>query len=275
MTLRDHCFGNLLAVATPKGETVEEMPGGGRTAMLSRPDTGSGQRGSASRVRSVVVDDAELIHFAVRALLSALPGYSLVASARSVGAGEALVRRARPDLLICEADIGGESGIRLCRWVRQASPATRVVILTGRDEPLLAQSALAAGAHGYLLKDSAPADLASCLEEAAAGLRVLDPRLGRARRHDHRTDPADEFGLSRREHEVLTEMLAGLDNKTIAERLHISEDTVKSHVKAIFRKLGARDRAHAVALALGTAAVPDRLLRPVPRIPAQRRVSGR
>jgi hypothetical protein len=70
-------------------------------------------------------------------------------------------------------------------------------------------------------------------------------------------------------------MLAGLDNKSIAERLCISEDTVKSHVKAIFRKLGARDRAHAVTLALGTAAMPGQLLRPVPRIPAQRRVPDR
>ncbi len=251
------------------------MPGGVRTATLSRQDAGGGQRAQACLVRSVVVDDAELIHFAVRALLSALPGYSLIASARSVGAGEQLIHRTRPDLLICEADIGGESGIGLCRWVRQACPATAVVILTGRDEPLVAQSALAAGAQGYLLKDSAPADLTSYLEEAVAGLRVLDPRLGRARRHDHRTDPTDEFGLSRREHEVLSEMLAGFDNKTIAERLCISEDTVKSHVKAIFRKLGARDRTHAVALALGTAGVPDRLLRPVPRIPAQRRVTGR
>jgi DNA-binding NarL/FixJ family response regulator len=251
------------------------MPGGGHAAMLPRQTTGAGQQRRVGLVRAVIVDDAELMHVAVRALLSSVPGYSLVASARSVGAGEQLVRRVRPDLLICDADIAGESGLGLCRWVRQVSPATSVAILTSRDEPLLAQSALAAGAHGYLLKDSAPEDLVSYLEEAAAGLRVLDQRLGRTRRSDHRTDPTDEFGLSRREREVLGEMLAGLANKRIAERLCISEDTVKSHVKAIFRKLGARDRAHAVALALGTAAVPGQLLRPVPPIPAQRRGTDR
>jgi DNA-binding NarL/FixJ family response regulator len=251
------------------------MPGGGHAATLPRQTTGAGQQRPVGLVRAVIVDDAELMHVAVRALLSSVPGYSLVASARSVGAGEQLVRRVRPDLLICDADIAGESGLGLCRWVRQVSPATCVAILTSRDEPLLAQSALAAGAHGYLLKDSAPEDLVSYLEEAAAGLRVLDQRLGRTRRSDHRTDPTDEFGLSRREREVLGEMLAGLANKRIAERLCISEDTVKSHVKAIFRKLGARDRAHAVALALGTAAVPGQLLRPVPPIPAQRRGTDR
>lgn len=246
------------------------MPGGGRAATLSRETAGTGRQLRAGLVRTVAVDEAELMHYAVRALLSAIPGYSVVASARSVGAGEELVRRVRPDLLICDTDIAGESGIGLCRRVRQASPATFVAILTSRDEPLLAQSALAAGAHGYLLKDSAPEDLGSYLEDAAAGLRVLDQRLGRARRHDLRTDPADDFGLSRREREVLGEMLAGLANKRIAERLCISEDTVKSHVKAIFRKLGARDRAHAVTLALGTATVPGQILHPVPQIPAQR-----
>jgi DNA-binding NarL/FixJ family response regulator len=251
------------------------MPGGGRTATLSRQTVGAGQQLAIGLVRAVLVDDAELMHLAVRALLSSVPGYGLVGSARSVGAGEQLVRRVRPDLLICDADIAGESGLGLCRWVRQASPATCVAILTGRDEPLLAQSALAAGAHGYLLKDSAPDDLVSYLEEAAAGLRVLDQRLGRTRRSDHRADPADEFGLSRREREVLGEMLGGLGNKGIAERLCISEDTVRSHVKAIFRKLGARDRAHAVALGLGTAAMPGRLLRAVPRIPARRLSAGR
>jgi DNA-binding NarL/FixJ family response regulator len=253
---------------------VDQMRGGGRTVTLARHGTVAG-RPAAAMVRAVVVDEAELMHFAVRALLSTVPGYTMVASASSVSDGEQLVRRVRPELLICDADIAGESGIGLCRWVRQASPATCVAILTSRDEPLLAQSALAAGAHGYLLKDSAPQDLAAYLHEVAAGLRVLDQRLGRSRPGDHRTDATGEFGLSRREREVLAEVLAGLDNKRIAERLCISEDTVKSHVKAIFRKLGARDRAHAVALALGTAAVPGRHLYPAAQVPARRRAGGR
>jgi DNA-binding NarL/FixJ family response regulator len=253
---------------------VDQMPGGARTVTLARHGGVAG-RPAAGLVRTVVVDEAELMHFALRALLSTVPGYTLVASARSVGDAEQLIRRVRPDLLICDVDIAGESGIGLCRWVRQASPATSVAILTSRDEPLLAQSALAAGAHGYLLKDSAPEDLAAYLDEVAAGMRVLDQRLGRSRLGEHRTDPTDEFGLSRREREVLGEVLAGLDNKRIADRLCISEDTVKSHVKAIFRKLGARDRAHAVALALGTAAVVGQRLYPAPQIPAPRRVVSR
>jgi DNA-binding NarL/FixJ family response regulator len=172
---------------------VDKMPGEDQAAPCPRV-VGPGQRWQAGRVRALVVDDAVVdgaaVHAAVRRLLSDEPGYSLIGSARSVSAGEHLARRVRPRLLICEADIAGHSGIGLCRRVRQACPAIRVAILTGRDEPLLAQSAFAAGAHGYLLKDSAPDDLAGYLDDAAAGLRVLDPRLGRTRRASHPTAPA-------------------------------------------------------------------------------------
>jgi DNA-binding NarL/FixJ family response regulator len=188
---------------------VAQTPGDGGVGMLPRRRAGTAQPPALGLVRpvvmdavvmdaevvdAVVVDEAELIHFAVRALLAATSGFGVVAAARSVGAGKQLVRRLRPGLLICDADIAGESGIGLCQWVRQVSPATRVAILTSRDEPLLAQSALAAGAYGYLLKDSAPQDLAGYLEEAAAGLRVLDQRLGRAARPQaSRAGPADEL----------------------------------------------------------------------------------
>jgi DNA-binding NarL/FixJ family response regulator len=159
-----------------------------------------------------------------------------------------------PAVLICDTDIGGESGLDLCRWTRRVSAITHVVILTGRDEPRLARSALAAGAVGYLLKDTAPAILTGSLDSVMAGSVVVDARLGKSRRA---TLPvADGIGCSRRESDVLAELLNGLDNKSIAGRLCISEETVKSHLKAIFRKLGARDRAHAIALVLSAVSTP-------------------
>jgi DNA-binding NarL/FixJ family response regulator len=189
---------------------VEQAPGHGRVGTLSRRTASTAQPPALGLLRpavlvdpvvvdpvvvdTVVVDGAELIHFAVRTLLAAAPGFGVVAAARSVGAGQQLVRRLQPGLLICDTDIAGESGIGLCQRARQVSPATRVALLTSRDEPLLAQSALAAGAYGYLLKDSAPQDLVGYLEEAAAGLRVLDQRLGRAARPQaRRAGPADEL----------------------------------------------------------------------------------
>jgi len=227
--------------------------GGNGTATLSRLAGRTDGRGRAGLCHVVIADDSPLMHLAVRSMLAGAPGLAVVAAASTVPAAEQLVQRVRPELLICDTSIGGDSGVALCRWTRQASPATAVVMLTSRDEPLLVQSALAAGAAGYLLKDS-PADaLLAALCRTAAGGTELDERLGSQRHRSEAADCVAELGLSRREREVLDELMLGLDNKAIAIRLCISEDTVKSHVKAIFRKLGARDRAHAVALALGSA----------------------
>jgi DNA-binding NarL/FixJ family response regulator len=216
-----------------------------------------------SGVSSVVLaDQAVLMHIAMRALLGVNAGYSIIAAASTVAATEQLVSRARPRLLICDINIGGESGLDLCRWARRVSPPTRVAILTSRDEPLLAKSAIGAGATGYLLKDTAPDVLIASLDKVTGGQVVVDARLGTSREASRAINPAVEIGFSRREREVTAELVAGLNNKSIANRLCISEDTVKSHMKAIFRKLGARDRAHAVAVVLGAAmpAIP-----PVPR----------
>jgi DNA-binding NarL/FixJ family response regulator len=249
-------------------------------ATLTRPDgPASATAGSASRhnataglIHVVLADDSPLMHLAIRSMLGNAPAYVLQGAASTVAMAEQLIQRVRPGLLIAETTIAGESGIGLCRWSRQASTTTAVVILTTRDEPLLVQSALAAGASGYLLKSSPAESIMNGLRDAVAGMRVLDDRLGQPRCQPAAASLAAELGLSRREREVLEELMLGLGNKAIATRLCISEDTVKTHVKAIFRKLGARDRAHAVALALGSAPYGDVALAvpglPRPRVPS-------
>jgi DNA-binding NarL/FixJ family response regulator len=228
-------------------------------------------------VRVVHVDDSPLMQLAIRAVLATMHGFVVAAAAGTVTEAEQLILRTRPDLLICDTDLAGECGISLCRWTRRASPRTASVILSARDDHQLAMTALAAGATGYLLKGTPPEELMSYLRQAACGMQVLDDRLGRSARSPQEPDRIADFGLSRREREVLEELLHGLGNRAIAKLLCISEDTVKSHVKAIFRKLGARDRGHAIALALGTAAPSepagypggpvDGLMVPLPRHP--------
>jgi DNA-binding NarL/FixJ family response regulator len=220
-----------------------------------RPPTGQVIGTRPRLIQVVLADEAPLMHLAIRSVLAAIPGYSLTASAGCLAEAEQFVLRVSPELLITDVDLAGDSGVGLCRWTRQVSPRTAVIILTGRDEPVLVQSALRAGAAGYLLKASSPEMLIGYIRQVMDGVRVLDDRLGSARHVSMNRDTIAEAGLSRREREVLDEVRAGLDNKAIAGRLCISEDTVKSHVKAIFRKLGARDRAHAVALAAGTATI--------------------
>jgi DNA-binding NarL/FixJ family response regulator len=190
---------------------------------------------------------------ALRALFAANRQYSVVGAAETVSAAEQLVGRVRPSMLICDVDLVGEAELDLCWWTARVSSATRVVFLTSRDAPRLADSAIAAGAAGYLLKDTAPEVIAASLDRVAAGEVVIDTRLGASRAASRPVAALLGGDFSRREGEVLTELARGLDNKSIAGQLCISEETVKSHMKAIFRKLGARDRAHAVALALGAA----------------------
>ncbi len=138
-------------------------------------------------MRVVVADESPLMHLAVRSMLSAAPGYALAAAASSVAEAEQLIMRTQPELLISDVDLAGESGIGLCRWTRQSSPATAAVILTSRDEPLLVQSAIAAGVSGYLLKASPPESVMANLRWVAEGKQVLDQRLGRIRHEQRET----------------------------------------------------------------------------------------
>ncbi|GII96263.1 LuxR C-terminal-related transcriptional regulator [Sinosporangium siamense] len=199
--------------------------------------------------RIVIVDEAKLIHLALRVVFTRTPRFSLVGSASAVPEARSIILQLKPDILLCEVDIAGNNGLELCDWTRSASPRTSPVILTSRDDPLLARSALDSGALGYLLKTSPPEDLVFHLQSVRAGRRVLDDRIGRCRTTSWENHQ-NRFGLSPRECEVLEEVVLGLDNRTIAGRLCIAHDTVKSHIKAILRKIGARDRAHAIALVL-------------------------
>jgi DNA-binding NarL/FixJ family response regulator len=243
--------GRLLPIVDAHGTTVTALP-------PVRDRARQHGRHAARVVRVVLADDKPLMHLAMRAMLSVTPDFTVAGSAANVAEAEQMILRTRPDLLITDSDLAGECGISLCRWARRASPRIIVVLLSLRDDPGLAMSALSAGAAGYLLKGTRPEELLAYLRRASRGLQVLDERLGQTPQAVDDRDRIAEFGLSRREREVLDEILHGLGNRAIARRLCISEDTVKSHVKAIFRKLGARDRGHAIALALGTAALADR-----------------
>lgn len=212
-----------------------------------------GQRRSAV-VRIVVVDDAQLIHEALRVILRRTTSFVLAGAATTLDDGARQVRRHRPDLMICEIDVAGESGLNLCRWTRRSAPLTRVVILTHHDDVARARAAFDAGASAYLLKTLSPMELVQRLRDVSCGLTVIDERLGMTHAAEPHIDGVSRFGLSPREREVLAALSLGLDNRMIAQELHITHDTVKSHVKSILRKLRARDRTHAVAINLGVAA---------------------
>ncbi|GAA0394775.1 DNA-binding response regulator [Acrocarpospora corrugata] len=192
-----------------------------------------------------------MTHIALNAVFAKSGRFRLIAAVSTAHEARSVVLAHKPDLVLCEADVAGESGLELCGWIRLASPATMPVLLSGVNDDSLAASAISCGAAGYLLKISPPEDLIFYLYGVLAGQQIIDDRVTARSWRPSEENSLARYGLSTREREVLDEVLLGHDNRSIALRLRISIDTVKSHIKAILRKTGARDRVHVIAMALG------------------------
>jgi DNA-binding NarL/FixJ family response regulator len=208
-------------------------------------------------LRVVLVDDHEMVLHGLKAMLAPFHNRVTVVG-ESIGAEDAMrvVAAARPDIVLCDVRMRGASGLDLCRALRGSDPQRKVVLLSVYDDEQYLFQALRAGASGYLLKQISGQDLVRQLELARDGVTVIDTALaGRAvdtaaRLYSNEYWPGARQGLTQRESEVLTLMVAGLSNRAIAARLVVSDETVKSHLRAVYRKFGVSDRAGAVATAL-------------------------
>jgi DNA-binding NarL/FixJ family response regulator len=208
-------------------------------------------------MRIVLVDDHEMVRHGLKAMLA-----PFATRVRVVGEAEGgddavpVVDRLDPDIVLCDVRLGGASGLDLCRRLREHRPERRVVLLSVYDDEQYLFEALRAGAAGYLLKRITGEDLVRHLELVHAGETVIDPSMaGRAVASAARLQsgefwPGARHGLTHRESEVLALLVSGLSNRGIAARLTLGDETVKSHVRAIYRKLSVSDRAGAVAAAL-------------------------
>jgi DNA-binding NarL/FixJ family response regulator len=208
-------------------------------------------------VRVVLVDDHELVIEGLKAMLARFAGrVRVIGQAGSAEEALPVVTALAPDVVLCDVRLRGSSGLDLCRHLVEASPGCRVVLLSVYDDEQYLYQAMRAGAAGYLLKRVGGEELVRSLEQVRLGETVVDPALAaRAATAAARMDsgefwPGARLGLSQRESEVLGLIVAGLSNKAIAARLIIGDETVKSHTRAIYRKLGVGDRAGAVAAAL-------------------------
>ncbi|REF36181.1 response regulator [Thermasporomyces composti] len=209
-------------------------------------------------LRLVMVDDHEMVLEGLKALLARFPGrVRVVGQAVSADEAEPLVAALDPDVVVSDVRLrGSASGLDLCRRLVEANPDRRVVLLSAYDDEQYLFQALRAGAAGYLLKSIDREELVRQLERAAKGETVVDPTMaGRAAASAARLQagefwPGAHLSLTQRESEVLGFLVAGLSNRAIASKLVLAEETVKSHVRAIFRKLEVNDRAGAVAVAL-------------------------
>jgi DNA-binding NarL/FixJ family response regulator len=208
-------------------------------------------------VRVVLVDDHEMVLEGLKAMLARFAGrVRVVGQAVSVEEAQPVVTALDPDVVLCDVRLRGASGLDLCRRLTERDPRRRVVLLSVYDDEQYLYQALRAGAAGYLLKRISGEELVRSLEQVHEGETVVDSTMaGRVASAAARLDngefwPGARLGLSQRESEVLGLMVAGLSNQAIAGRLVIGDETVKSHTRALYRKLGVGDRAGAVAAAL-------------------------
>jgi DNA-binding NarL/FixJ family response regulator len=208
--------------------------------------------------RVVIADDQELVRSGFTMILQAA-GLAVVGTAADGEAAIDVVRRERPDVVLMDVRMPGVDGLEATRRILAAetpsgADRTRVVILTTFDLDRYVYAALAAGASGFLLKDSPPDRLVDAVRTVRAGDAVLAPTITRrlVERFAQTGDGAlrrDLSALTPRELEVLKALAGGLSNAELAANLYLSEGTVKTHVNRILTKLGLRDRVQAVVVA--------------------------
>jgi two-component system, NarL family, response regulator DesR len=194
-------------------------------------------------VRIIIAEDQTMVRQALVALLGLEPDIDVVAEAASGHEAIAMARKHQPDVAVLDIEMPGPGGIEVARLLTASGFAGKIVIVTTFGRPGYLRAAMAAGATGFLLKDAPAAQLADAIRRVAAGQRVVDTDLATAALTE------GESPLSQRETDVLAEA-AGHDSiAEVAARLSLSPGTVRNHLSAAIRKLGARNRADAARIA--------------------------
>jgi DNA-binding NarL/FixJ family response regulator len=198
-------------------------------------------------LRLVLIEDHEALREGLELLLGR-EGCEVVGTAGTAGEGLELIERLEPDVSLVDIRLGEESGIDLTRRLLETDAERRVVLYTGSSDVELLVSGLDSGARGYALKEGTPSELTGALETVARGGTYVDPRLRPKLLSRDTTQRMPS--LSKREREIMDLLAQGLTGEDVAERLVLSSETVKTHIRNAMAKLEAHTRVHAVAIAL-------------------------
>lgn len=201
----------------------------------------------AEGISIVLADDHTVVRRALRLLLDEEPGFEVVAEAENAEGAVRYVRGHKPAVLILDLNMPGKPSLEAIPEIQEASPETKIVVLTMQKEPAFARQALQLGVLGYVLKEAADDELVQAVRRAAAGETYLQPALGARLAAEPDGGASD---LSERETDVLRLIALGHTNAEIAEKLFISVRTVETHRAHIQQKLGVSSRAELVRSAL-------------------------
>jgi NarL family two-component system response regulator LiaR len=205
---------------------------------------------AAKPIRVMIVDDHAVVRGGLKFFLLGFDDLELAGEAEDGEEALRLCDQLHPDVILMDMMMPGIDGATATQAIRQRYPKVQVIALTSFKEQDLVQRALQAGAIGYLLKDVQALELAEAIRAAHAGRPTLAPEATQALIQAATQPPQPGHDLTEREREVLALLVKGLSNNEIAERLVVSISTVKYHVSGILSKLGAANRAEAVAMAL-------------------------
>jgi DNA-binding NarL/FixJ family response regulator len=201
----------------------------------------------------MLADDHRMLREGLRRSMTD-QGFDVVGEARDGDEAVRLAEELQPDVILMDVTMPEMDGVEACRQVRSQFPDIRVVMLTMHADQDVLASAIRSGASGYLVKDCSTEEIASAVRMAVSGETVLSPQLAASMLNEVRKldEPADEDSriITRREEEVLQLIADGCSTPEVAERLFISQKTVKNHLASIYQKLDARDRTQAVLQAV-------------------------
>ena len=205
---------------------------------------------ATTNVRIVVVDDHAVVRTGLRLLLDEAPGFEVVGEAGDVAGAFRCLRGHRPDVLLLDLSMPGESSVDAIPRIVEQFPGIAIVILTMQAQPAFAREALRRGARGYVLKEAADTDLCEAIRAVADGAQYLTPVLGARLALEHTAPEELPDDLTPREQEILRLIVLGHTNSEIAEQLFLSVRTVESHRASVQQKLRCTTRAELVRYAL-------------------------
>ncbi len=222
------------------------------TGLTQSRSTDSSAEQAPAAIRLMLADDHKMLREGLRRSM-AERGFEIVGEARDGGEAVDLAAALRPDVILMDVSMPDIDGVEATRQIKERLPEVRVVMLTMHADQDVLANAIRAGASGYLVKDCSTDEIASAIETVALGETALSPRLAASmlaevRRQENQVDT--HRIITKREEEVLQHIADGCSTPEVAEKLYISQKTVKNHLASIYQKLDARDRTQAVLQAV-------------------------